>query len=146
MLIFKKFRKLIKFEKFFVIVKKPELSKSPIDKMWNVQLAQINWLGLQKMYILAIRFTYYQKVIHKLLPEYLNKIKLYTGLSTLSTLFIYLCRMDNLVSRTKMRFVTYDKSTKSPVLILIPAWLFNCRIIKKRDNKLTVINCNLANK
>jgi len=89
--------------------------------MWYVHFAQIDRRVLHKMYILAIWHTSYQKVIHKLLPHNLNKIKLYTGLSTLSTLFIYLCRMDKSVSITKMRFVTYDKSTKSSALILFPA-------------------------
>ena len=53
----------------------------------------------------------WQKVIHTKEPLFLNKKKLYTDLSTLSTITNYSCRMFILVSRTKMRFVTYDKST-----------------------------------
>lgn len=122
------------------------LSKSPIDKYGHVRIAQINFLNLQKMYIDAISYSHYQKVIHRLFPLILIKTKLYTQLSTLSTVINYLCRMDNLVSITKMRFVTYDKSTKNRITFIFPAWQYNCRIIKETDNKLVVWNNNLTKK
>ena len=56
-----------------------------------------------------IRVRGYKKVIHIIETLLLNKMKLYTGLSTLSTIINYSCRTLKRVSRTKMRFVTYDK-------------------------------------
>jgi len=52
-----------------------------------------------------------KKVIHSEEALFLDKRKLYTVLSTLSTLMNYSCRMRFLLSITKMRFVTYVKST-----------------------------------
>jgi len=56
-------------------------------------------------------YTFYKKVIHMQETINPNEMKLYTALSTLSTIINYSCRMNKSVSRTKMRFVSYDKST-----------------------------------
>ncbi len=94
-----------------------KLSESPIDKVKHVHFAQTIQESFHKMGAAVYNFLYYQKVIHRSEALILNEKKLYTILSTLSTIINYYCRMLKWVSISKMRFVTYDKLTKQARII-----------------------------
>ncbi len=48
-----------------------------------------------------------------------RKLDLFTNLSTLSTYFDHLCRHQNMLSSSKVRFVICDKFTKKESTLLI---------------------------
>jgi len=63
------------------------------------------------MYKYTVIYNNNKKVIHNQPPLILKEIKLYTGLSTLSTIMNYSCLMDRIMSISKIRFVTNYKTT-----------------------------------
>lgn len=95
--------------------------------MLNVQFAQSIIKEFHKLYIHIYVNNFFQKVIHIKETLFLNKKKLYTNLSTLSTIDIYSCRTIKSMSITKMRFVTYDKTTNIYSKYGTSTNFFNCR-------------------
>jgi len=81
------------------------------------------------MYIYIGAHINNKKVIHIKTPRISKEIKLYTALSTLSTIINYSCRMDKTMSISKIRFVTYYRMTRFYKEFLYLGSFFNCRII-----------------
>ena len=94
-------------------------------------IAQKQLQSLHIMDIIKHFQIFFLKFINEKKVPKTNKEKLYTELSTLSTTFIYSCRMVNKLSSSKIRFVTSVKSTFFSHKKTFISQVIYCRLISE---------------
>ena len=95
------------------------------------QLQSLHIMDIIKQDLIKYFQIFFLKFINEKKVPKTNKEKLYTELSTLSTTFIYSCRMVNKLSSSKIRFVTSVKSTFFSHKKTFISQVIYCRLISE---------------